>query len=173
MARSIAELFQRLTTGVYVIGVADGNQRDAFTAAWLTQVSFDPLMVALSVNPDNASHALLKNSGCFAVTILKQNQLELARHFGTRSGADTDKLAAIDWAETPAGMPYLNAALAWLDCRVNTTTPAGDHELVLASVHAGELLDTEALPMRYAETGKMDNSAALFPASFPSDHGRS
>jgi flavin reductase (DIM6/NTAB) family NADH-FMN oxidoreductase RutF len=44
-------LFQRLTQGVYVVGVAHEEARNAFTAAWVMQVSFDPLLLALSVNP--------------------------------------------------------------------------------------------------------------------------
>ena len=55
----IAALFRRLTYGVYVIGVADGDQRNAFTAAWVMQTSFDPLLLALSINPQNASYPLL------------------------------------------------------------------------------------------------------------------
>ena len=51
----LAALFRRLTLGVYVVGVAHDGQRDAFTAAWLMQVSFEPLLLALSVNPANAS----------------------------------------------------------------------------------------------------------------------
>ena len=51
MSGSIAALFQRLTQGVYVVGVAHGEARNAFTAAWVMQVSFDPLLLALSINP--------------------------------------------------------------------------------------------------------------------------
>ena len=51
MSGSIAALFQRLTQGVYVVGVAYGELRNAFTAAWVMQVSFDPLLLALSINP--------------------------------------------------------------------------------------------------------------------------
>src|SRR5262245_64997928 len=51
MSRSIAALFQRLTQGVYVVGVAHGAVRNAFTAAWVMQASFDPLLLALSINP--------------------------------------------------------------------------------------------------------------------------
>ena len=53
------ELCRRLTNGLYVVGVAHGERRNAFTAAWLTQVSFDPLLVALSVNPSHASFPIL------------------------------------------------------------------------------------------------------------------
>jgi flavin reductase (DIM6/NTAB) family NADH-FMN oxidoreductase RutF len=46
-----AALFHQLTLGVYVVGVADAGRRDGFTAAWVMQVSFDPLLLALSINP--------------------------------------------------------------------------------------------------------------------------
>ena len=84
----LADLFRRLTAGVYVVGVADGERRNAFTAAWLTQVSFDPLLLALSVNPGHASYPLLVGGGGFAVSVLSRDQLDLARHFGTRSGRE-------------------------------------------------------------------------------------
>ena len=92
---TVAALFRRLTQGVYVVGVSDGQQRDAFTAAWIMQASFDPLLLAISINPDNASYELLHASGWFTVNVLKQDQLDLARHFGTKSGRDRDKLARV------------------------------------------------------------------------------
>ena len=87
------ELCRRLTNGLYVVGVAHGERRDAFTAAWVTQVSFDPLLVALSINPSHASFPILVAAGAFAVSVLSHGQLELARHFGTQSGRAVDKLA--------------------------------------------------------------------------------
>lgn len=51
MSGSVAALFQRLTQGVYLVGVSHGDRRNAFTAAWVMQVSFDPLLLALSINP--------------------------------------------------------------------------------------------------------------------------
>ena len=66
-SRAPLELFRRLTNGLYVVGVAHGEQRDGFTAAWLTQVSFDPLLVALSINPSHASFPLLVAAGTFAI----------------------------------------------------------------------------------------------------------
>ena len=60
MSTSIAALFQRLTQGVYVVGVAHGQVRNAFTAAWVMQVSFDPLLLALSIDPHHSSYRLLR-----------------------------------------------------------------------------------------------------------------
>lgn len=159
-------LFRRLTNGLYVVGVADADKRDAFTAAWITQVSFDPLLIALSVNPGHASFPLLTAAGAFAVSILGQGQLELARHFGTQSGRSVDKLANQRWQPATGGAPVLSDAIGYLECRVIARHTAGDHELVLAQVVGGSVLAPNALPMTYAETGDLDGSAALYPSRF-------
>jgi flavin reductase (DIM6/NTAB) family NADH-FMN oxidoreductase RutF len=160
------ELFRRLTNGLYVVGVAHGEQRDGFTAAWVTQVSFDPLLVALSINPSHASFPILVAAEGFAVSILRHGQLELARHFGTQSGWAVDKLAGQRWQAAHGGAPVLLDALAYLECVLVDRRPAGDHELVLGRVVGGRVLAPEALPMTYAETDNLDGSAGLYPSTF-------
>jgi flavin reductase (DIM6/NTAB) family NADH-FMN oxidoreductase RutF len=161
----VADLFRRLTAGVYVVGVADGSQRNAFTAAWLTQVSFDPLLVALSVNPEHASYPLLIEGGGFAVSVLARDQLHLARHFGTRSGREGEKLAGIAWRPGRTGAPILEDALAYLECRLVQRITAGDHVIAIAHPIAGEILSPDAVPLSYTDTGDLDGSRELFPAS--------
>lgn len=160
------ELFRRLTNGLYIVGVAHGDQRDAFTAAWITQVSFDPLLLALSINPTHASYPILTAAGVFSVSVLRRGQLVLARHFGTQSGREVDKLAGQRWQAALEGAPILLDAGAYLECRVISRHAAGDHELVLAQVVGGRVFAPEATPMTYAETGDLDGSAELYPASF-------
>jgi flavin reductase (DIM6/NTAB) family NADH-FMN oxidoreductase RutF len=161
----LADLFRRLTAGVYVVGVADSGRRNAFTAAWLMQVSFDPLLLALSVNPGHASFPLLVGGGGFAVSVLSRDQLDLARHFGTRSGRETDKLAGVSWRAGRTGAPILAEAVAYLECRLTGRIPAGDHEIVIARPVAGEILLPEAIPLTYADTGDLDGSRELYPPS--------
>jgi len=161
----VADLFRRLNAGVYVVGVADGERRNAFTAAWLMQVSFDPLLLALSVNPGHASFPLLVGGGGFAVSVLSRDQLDLARHFGTRSGRETDKLAGVSWRAGRTGAPILADAVAYLECRLTERVPAGDHEIVIARPVAGELLLPDAIPLTYADTGDLDGGRELYPAS--------
>ncbi len=142
------------------------RRSNAFTAAWITQVSFDPLLLSLSINPEHFSYPLLKESGLFTVNILRQGQLDLARHFGCQSGRSTDKLAGQRWRPGQLGAPVLLDAAAYLECRVAGTTPAGDHQLVLGQVAAGGVLDPDASPMLYSETGDLDGSSALYPREF-------
>ena len=163
---SIEALFRQLTLGVYVVGAAHDEQRDAFTAAWVMQVSFDPLLVALSINPQNASYALVKGARAFTVNVLKQGQLEIARRFGTRSGREYDKLAGLRWHPGRSGAPILDDALAYFDCELTAWHPAGDHEVILGRVADGGITDPRAVPMTYRETRDMDQSSALYPAQF-------
>jgi flavin reductase (DIM6/NTAB) family NADH-FMN oxidoreductase RutF len=160
------ELFRRLSTGVYVVGVAHQGRANAFTAAWITQVSFDPLLVALSVNPSNYSHSLLKQSRAFTLNVLAQEQLDLARHFGTQSGKDLDKLAGHRWHPGALGAPVLDSVAAYLECRITGSTPAGDHEIIIAEAVGGGVIDDTAEPMSYSQTGDLDGSSELYPESF-------
>ena len=159
----VAALFHRLSSGVYVVGVADGKRRNVFTAAWVMQTSFDPLLLALSINPEHASYPLLHAGQGFTVNVLQQGQQELARRFGTRSGRDEDKLAGIRWRPGRTGAPILEDALAYFDCELGGGMVAGDHELLLGRVTDGKVLNRDAAPLTYAETGDMDGSSALYP----------
>lgn len=162
----IEALFQRLTVGVYVVGAAHGERRHAFTAAWVMQASYDPLLLALSINPNHATYPLLQASRAFTVNVLKAGQLELARWFGTRSGREQDKLDGVPWHAGRSGAPVLDDALAYFDCEVIESVAAGDHELVVGRVIAGRVVDPNAAPMAYSETGDMDGSSALYPTRF-------
>jgi flavin reductase (DIM6/NTAB) family NADH-FMN oxidoreductase RutF len=161
MSGSIAALFQRLTQGVYVVGVAHGERRDAFTAACVMQVSYDPLLLALSINPTHSSYRLLKEGRSFSVNVLKKGQLDLADHYGQPARAD--KMASTDWTIDRTSLPLLRAALAWFECRVVSEHPAGDHVIVVGRVIDGKLVDSEADPMLYRETGAMDGASSLYP----------
>ena len=77
----------------------------AFTAAWVMQVSFDPLLLALSISPQHSSYALLKQGRAFSVNVLKKGQLELAAHYGRPAPAD--KLALTEWTTGRTGAPLL------------------------------------------------------------------
>lgn len=152
-------LFKTLSHGVYVIGVSDGNRHNAFTAAWVMQVSFKPPLLAISINPNNYSYQLLQAGGMCTVNVLGRHQYAIAEHFG-RSGL-VDKMAGHEWLVAETGAPILAASLAYFDCRVTHYTDAGDHKLAVCRVvAAGKLHD--GIPLLYSQTGNMDGSDELY-----------
>lgn len=161
MSAATAAIFQRLTQGVYVVGVADGTTQNAFTAAWVMQVSFDPVLLALSINPHHSSYAVLQRGQAFSVNVLSKNQLHLAAHFGQSAAAG--KLDTVAWETGNTGAPLLRDAVAWFECQVTQETAAGDHTLVQGKVVAAKLCDASAEPMTYRDTGTLDGAADLYP----------
>lgn len=166
MTNGMADLFRRLSTGVYVIGVADGATRNAFTASSVMQVSFDPLLVALAINPAHASYPILERGRAFSINVLHSDQQALAEHFGTHSGRMIDKLSSMTWRAGRSGAPLLLDALAYFDCRLLSEVEAGDHRLVIGSVIDGAVLSPEAQPLLYVATGDLDQSARLYAKAF-------
>jgi flavin reductase (DIM6/NTAB) family NADH-FMN oxidoreductase RutF len=166
MTDNMPDLFRRLTEGVYVIGVAHDDRRNAFTASSVVHVSFRPLLVALSINPEHASYPILADGQVFAINVLRTDQQSLAAHFGTQSCRTVDKLASIPWREGRTGAPVLLDALAYFECEVIGDVEAGDHRLVIGRVVDGGVLAADAAPLLYAATGNLDGSAELYPKEF-------
>lgn len=159
----VKRLFLTLTQGVYVVGVGEGTQCNAFTASSIMQISLRPPMLAVAVNPTNASYPVLVAAGVFAVTVLQHDQAALADFFGNHSARDENKLSAMPWHAAPSGAPVLDAGLSYFDCRVMSKHPAGDHVVILAEVTGGDFLQARGRPLRYAELGDMDGSDELMP----------
>jgi flavin reductase (DIM6/NTAB) family NADH-FMN oxidoreductase RutF len=151
-------LFKQLSHGVYVIGVSDGEHQNAFTAAWVMQVSFDPPLLAISINPEHYSYQLLQTGGVCTVNVLGQNQYAIAEHFGRSA---KDKMAGFRWQKDETGAPVLAESLAYFDCEVSHYADAGDHKIAVCKVIAAARLNA-GRPLLYNQTGAMDGSSELY-----------
>ncbi|MDP3585437.1 MAG: flavin reductase family protein [Thiobacillus sp.] len=167
----VKRLFLTLTEGVYVIGVGEGDLGNAFTATSVMQASMRPPLLAIAVNPENASYPLIVERGVFCVTVLQRDQSALADLFGNHSARDENKLCAVPWHAAPSGAPVLDQGLAYFDCRVVASHPAGDHVVMLAEVTGGDFLQPRARPLRYDELGNMDGSDELLPDHLGASRG--
>jgi len=128
------------------------------------QASYDPLLLALSINRLHSCYGTLRRGQAFSVNVLKTGQLDLAAHYG--KPARDDKLASTSWMSGFTGAPLLRDALAWFECEAVAEYPAGDHALVVGKVIGGEVLDPVAAPMNYRETGDLDGASALYSGRF-------
>lgn len=117
--------------GVTVVTAMHEGQARATTASALTSLSLEPPMVVACLNRESETGRLIANARHFAVSILREGQDELARHFA-RKGAD--KLAGFAVTAGAHGDPLLSDALATLECRVTHCTSAGTHWVFLAEV---------------------------------------
>ncbi len=138
--------------GLYAVTVARGDERNAFTANWLSQAAFEPPMVMLAVENDGKSIDLIRASGVFTINVFAAGQREFAGRLGRSFARNPGKLDGVAYRLGANGCPILDDTLGFLECRVTGELPAGDHTVFVAEItEAGVLRQGEALTMR--ETG--------------------
>jgi flavin reductase (DIM6/NTAB) family NADH-FMN oxidoreductase RutF len=141
------------TYGLYVVTSRDGESAGAFTANWLSQASFDPPLVMVSVEKDSHSLPIIRSSGQFTVNVLESGQRRLAGHFGKKTAKVGDKLADMEHYQTDDGLPILNDALGYVVCKISDEMDAGDSVVVLGEVVEAKVHREEGDPLTMAEAG--------------------
>ena len=139
--------FAALVHGVYVVTTRVGDKINGMTAAWVSQVSLNPLLVMVSIAPPRYSHDLIKESGVLAVNVLTSDQVDLGKRFGYKSGRKVDKFAGLEWITAATGAPILPQAYAYLDLKLVSTFTAGDHTLFVGEVVEAKILHPQAQPL--------------------------
>lgn len=143
--------------GLYVVTVGHGGEEHGMTANWVTQAAFEPPMVVVAVENGSRTIEMIRDAHHFAVNVLQKGQRDLAAKLGRSSEQSPHKLKGIKTKPAPgANTPVLADSLGWVECRLITTLPAGDHTLVLGEVieagadHTGEALTLSEAGFSYS-----------------------
>src|SRR5690348_18341380 len=86
------EALRLFTYGLYAVTTGDATRWNAFTANWLSQVSFDPPLVVVSVENASVSLPIIRATGHFAVDVLTAEQRGLAGTLGKSLAKHPGKL---------------------------------------------------------------------------------
>ena len=140
---------RKIPHGVYIVGVKQGSQLNAFTATWLTQVSFTPPLVAVGIKKDSHSLAMIQQDKVFTVNLLGKEQKSVAEHFVKPAAAVGEKLQTVRHRIGKTGAPILEEAIAYVECEVReVANQLGDHAVVIGEViEAGVHRDEPALTL--------------------------
>ncbi len=144
--------FTVLSHGVYVVTTRAGEKINGMTAAWVSQVSLNPLLVMVSIAPPRYTHTLIEESGIFAINVLSLDQVELAKRFGYKSGRKIDKFAGLEILTAETGAPILPQAYAYLDLKLAHTFTAGDHTLFVGEVVDAKILHPQGQPLIFKKS---------------------
>jgi flavin reductase (DIM6/NTAB) family NADH-FMN oxidoreductase RutF len=140
------------TYGLVVIGARAGDEINGMTANWVTQISFEPPLVAVAVETRAHTHGLISEGRCFSVNILASGQKAVAARFTQPQRRAGDKLGAYGVRLGVTGCPILLDALGYVECEVTAAVEAGDHTLFIGRVvDAGR--HRAGQPLTLAETG--------------------
>jgi flavin reductase (DIM6/NTAB) family NADH-FMN oxidoreductase RutF len=139
MEDSLRALMGRFPSGVAVVTVDAGGQKLGLTVGTFVSLSLEPPLVGFGIRRDAALHALLREAGAFAASLLAGGQEGLAQHFarGVPPIALWEGIAGRPGPET--GAPLLDGALGWVEARLVSELDTGDHTWFV-----GEVVSIEA-----------------------------
>ncbi|MBT2381564.1 MULTISPECIES: flavin reductase family protein [unclassified Streptomyces] len=130
---------RHFVTGVTVLTCGGPAEAEGVTVSTLTTIPGDPPMVCVALRRGSRGLGSLLAAQAFVANGLAADHEWLAQHFARRSRpTGLAQLPLRAWAEpSPHGAPRLRGAVSWLECRIERTVAAGDHELVMARVLTG------------------------------------
>lgn len=141
------------TYGLYALTAREGDVVSAMTVNWVTQVSFTPSLVVVSLEQDSHTGAMARRTGQFALCVYAEGQRELAGLLGRHSANVPDKFAGLAWKPGIAtGCPILADTLGAIECRIVSSADAGDSVLVVAEIIAAHAF-MDGTPLTMAAAG--------------------
>ncbi|MFB8105081.1 flavin reductase family protein [Streptomyces sp. NPDC056007] len=161
------DVLGRFCTGVAIVSAMHDGEPVGFACQSFASLSLDPPLVSYAVADTSTTGHRIERVGAFCATVLGADQSELCHGFG-RSGAE--KFTGVAWSPAEGtGSPQITGGLAWVDCRVETVIPAGDHRIVVGRV---EHLSTpenlqDAGPLLYYRGGFLPPRPGPHAASGP------
>lgn len=127
-------LMGQFATGVCVISVPGQSPDEAalgMTVNSFVSVSLEPMLVSWSIQNSSTQFAAYTQADVFAVSILAQNQRDLARRFASRGNAERKPE---DFELGLGGLPVVKGSLGYLECKRWSLYPAGDHTMIFGEV---------------------------------------
>jgi flavin reductase (DIM6/NTAB) family NADH-FMN oxidoreductase RutF len=130
--------FQRFVGGLdyplFVVTVADGDERDGCIVGFTTQCSIDPPLFLVCVSDKNRTWRIAQNATALGVHLVPHDRHDLAELFGGETADERDKLAEVDWSEGPGGVPLIEQLTTrFVGKIVKREDYGGDHTCFLLS----------------------------------------
>ncbi len=144
--RQLAAALGRVPSGIFVVTVTRDGLTTGMLASWVQQCSFRPPRLSVAIKPEREVVQLLPIGAAFTLNILEGSQTDIVAHFGKGFALSDDAFRGLVVDRRAAGGPVLTEALAFLDCEVVQRLAAGDHDLFVAEIRTGGVLD-EGQPM--------------------------
>ena len=135
-----------------LVGSRAGDEWNAMTQSWVTQVSMEPVLVAIGVDASAVTNRLIREGGAFSLNLWDREDTRPFVKFSKPAVFDGETLNGRPVIAGATGVPIFTEAVAWLDCRLYQTVECGTHDLFLGEVVAADINNDEALVARIEDT---------------------
>ncbi len=145
--------FFKLSYGLYIVSTKKGERLNGQIANTVFQVTAEPPLFAVSLNKENLTTELIRESNVFTVTVLsKDAPMQFIGKFGFKSGRDIDKFEDTKFkmgkvVDAPIVLDY---GISYFEVKVTKVVDTGSTHIIFI----GEVVDADIIqegePMTYA-----------------------
>jgi len=127
---TLREVMRRFPQGVVVVTAMGSEGPRGITVSSFISLSLAPARVLVSIARESRAHEAIER-GCFAVSVLAEDQGSLSDHFARPSLTSEEQFRDVAVQGEP---PKLSDCLSYLECRVVERVAASDHTLFIGEV---------------------------------------
>ena len=124
----------RIPNVLCLLGSRHGDEWNGMTTSWVTQVSMEPVLLAVSVDNKAVTKRLIDAGGAFTVNLWSRNDTRPFVKFSKPATYENGALNGRPVHTGVTGAPIFSEAVAYLDCTVWSSVEAGTHTLYLGEV---------------------------------------
>jgi len=134
----------KIPNALVLVGSKSGDERNAMTTSWVTQLSMEPVLIGVGVDNDAVTHRLITEGGSFSVNLWDAADTKVFVKFSKPATDDGTTLNGRPVRAATTGAPVFDEALAWIDCSVRHTLDLGTHTLFVGEIVDAAIRDAEA-----------------------------
>jgi flavin reductase (DIM6/NTAB) family NADH-FMN oxidoreductase RutF len=142
----------KIPNALVLVGSKSGDERNAMTTSWVTQLAMEPVLVGVGVDNTAVTHRLISDGGSFTVNLWDAADTKVFVKFSKPAVDDGATLNGRPVRAATTGAPIFDEALAWIDCEVRHTLDLGSHTLFVGEVVDIGLRDDEARAAAMSDT---------------------
>ena len=138
--------------GLYVVTSNDGTKDNGLIVNTVTQVTSTPNRVAVTINKQNYSHHVIKQTGVMNVCCLDVSApFSVFQNFGFQSGRTADKFAGIEELRSDNGLRFLPRYInSMMSLKVESYVDLGTHGMFICAVTEARVIsDKETMTYTY------------------------
>lgn len=135
-----------------LVGSRSGDERNAMTTSWITQLAMEPVLVGVGVDNKAVTHRLITEGGSFTVNLWSSDDTRPFVKFSKPATYENSSLNGRPVSDAPTGAPVFDEAIAWMDCEVRQAHDLGTHTLFIGEIVAAEVRDEDKRAAAMSDT---------------------
>lgn len=127
-------IMRRVPSPVVVVTAQGAEEARGITIGSFTSVALEPPLVSFNVGRASRMYEVMDSCSRFAVNVLSENQVHLAKRFAVPGLKGAEQFEAVSYRHNSEGTPVLDGVTARLHCTPHDSIAAGDHVLFIGLV---------------------------------------